>query len=352
MSARPTLPTILTRVQDSIERKFPGSSVRKARGILPALANAQAGVAHELHGRIDQQATQMHPLNAKGDALMAWMESYGIRQMPGDRAQGSIDLIGADGSPVAAGEQLQIGTVKYKTVDETVIAAGVANIRVIALQPGIDGNQVAGTKLKFLRTVPGINATATVDESGLTGGIDADTEEQMQARFQYYLKNQHGIGTLPDYERWAFEAHPAVSNAWATKGELGTGWVTVRVMTYGATENGIPETGVIDAVLAYIIARCPAGAEDKVSVVSPIADPLDLVFSSLTPDTPATRAAVAAELADLMIREARPAGTLLLSDIQESIKLAAGVTDYQLASPSANVTAATGHIPVPGDITI
>ena len=54
---------------------------------------------------------------------------------------------------------------------------------------------------------------------------------------------------------------------------------------------------------------------------------------------------------DLLLREAVPGGTILLSHIRAAISAAAGETDYVLLSPSANVTNSTGNMSTMGTIT-
>ena len=86
------------------------------------------------------------------------------------------------------------------------------------------------------------------------------------------------------------------------------------------------------------------------TVAAPVADPLDFAIA-LTPDTAEVRAAVEAELRDLIAREAEPGGTILISHIREAISIAAGETDHVLASPAGNVTAAAGAIVTMGAVT-
>jgi uncharacterized phage protein gp47/JayE len=63
------------------------------------------------------------------------------------------------------------------------------------------------------------------------------------------------------------------------------------------------------------------------------------------------QAAVQAELQDLLLREAKPGGTILLSHIRAAISAAAGETDYVLASPAADVTNTAGNMSTMGSIT-
>jgi len=76
----------------------------------------------------------------------------------------------------------------------------------------------------------------------------------------------------------------------------------------------------------------------------------------LVPDTADTRAAVAAELGDLLERVGEPGdgagrGKILLSAIRTAIGIAAGVTDYTVTVPSADVVPGVGQLPVLGTIT-
>lgn len=120
-------------------------------------------------------------------------------------------------------------------------------------------------------------------------------------------------------------------------------------MTDGATPTGVPLAAVTTAVEGYIHTRRPVTAE--VTVAGPVATPLALTIRSLTPDTPAIRAAIRAEVDDLLLRAAEPGGTILISHIREAISGAEGETDHVLVSPTADVPHAAAQIATPGEIT-
>jgi len=88
----------------------------------------------------------------------------------------------------------------------------------------------------------------------------------------------------------------------------------------------------------------------RVSVAAPVAAPLNFTLSVI-PNTLAVKAAVEAELADLISREAVPGGTLYLSHIRASISAAAGENNYTLTSPSADVTSTAGQLTTLGAVT-
>ena len=85
-------------------------------------------------------------------------------------------------------------------------------------------------------------------------------------------------------------------------------------------------------------------------MIAPVASAVNFTIS-VTPSTAAVRAAVEAELEDLLLREAEPGGTLYLSRIREAVSLAAGESDSTITVPSADVTKASGQIATMGVIT-
>jgi uncharacterized phage protein gp47/JayE len=153
-------------------------------------------------------------------------------------------------------------------------------------------------------------------------------------------------GAKSDYEAWALQV-AGVTRAWVYPLENGPGSVVVRFVRDNDADL-IPDAAEVSAVQHYIDDLRPVTA--NVSVQAPTAAPLNLTIQ-LTPNTAAVRAAVTAELADVVRREAMPGGTLLLSHLREAISVAAGEINNVLATPTADVTHAPGQMPVLGTIT-
>jgi uncharacterized phage protein gp47/JayE len=84
--------------------------------------------------------------------------------------------------------------------------------------------------------------------------------------------------------------------------------------------------------------------------VAPVAVPLNFTIF-VTPNTADVKAAVTAELTDLLRREAVPGGTILLSHIREAISIATGETNHTISVPAADVAHTTGQIATMGTIT-
>ena len=138
-------------------------------------------------------------------------------------------------------------------------------------------------------------------------------------------------------------------------GELGLGTVTVRFMTDDTTADGIPDGASVAAVQALIDQEDRRPVTADVTVVAPVAKPLDLVISGLTPASAEVQAAVIANLTDLLRREASPGATILLSHIREAISIAAGEHDHVLVSIAgaapADFETTSSQIATLGDVT-
>ena len=346
--SRPDIQTLIDRIASDIETRLPGADARLRRSVLAALARAQAGAAHGLHGHLDWLARQLMPDTAETEHLERWASIWGVARKPATPAAGTVTFSGADGSTIPAGTTLaRADGAEYTTDAAASIAGGVASVAVTASLPGVAGNAAAGTKLSLSAPVAGVQGQATVDAPGLAGGADTETDAALRGRLLDRIRSAPHGGNANDYVQWALEV-PGVTRAWVYPAELGLGTVTVRFVADDDPAGPIPSQTLVDAVAAHIDALRPVTA--AVSVVAPTPAPLDLTIR-LTPNNPAVQAAVRAEIDDMLRREAVPGGAILLSHINEAISIAAGETDHALVSPTADVTHATGELAVLGTIT-
>ena len=261
-------------------------------------------------------------------------------------ATGTAGFAGITGSAIAAGTVVQRpDAVQYVTTEAGAIAAGVASIPVEALEPGQIGNAVIGTGLTLTSPIAGVNAVA-IAETALAGGADVEAVEPWRARILTRIRKPPQGGADYDYMAWALEV-PGVTRAWVYPGEQGVGTVIVRFVR-DDDASIIPDAGEVAAVQAAIDAVRPVTADTY--VVGPIATPQNFTIQ-LLPDTAAIRAAVQAELLALYRREAKPSGTMLISQQREAISVAAGETDHVLTVPAANQVHTTGQLPTLGVIT-
>lgn len=349
---RPSLRDLVTQIEADIETRLPGADARAPRSVLNVLARVSAGGLHSLYGYMAWLAEQILPDTAEREQLDRHGAIWGLTRKPAVAATGTVTFTGSAGT-IPAGTLLRRSDgATYATTASAVIDGGIATATVTAEAAGAAGNAVAGTSLALVTPIAGVNTEATVAAEGLVLGSDEESDSSLRGRLVARIQAPPHGGARHDYEAWATaqNAHGVpVTRAWVFPQELGIGTVTVRIMTDGATADGIPDAAAVATVQAYVDSVRPVTAE--VFVVAPTPAPLTVEIAGLSPDTAAVRAAIEAELRDLIRREAEPGGTILLSHIREAISISAGEADHVLVSPAADVMHGTGEIATFGGVT-
>lgn len=347
----PTLPENRDQIVADIDAQLPDSEVHTRRSVLAVIGTAIAGAVQGLYGKLVAQEKNFLPDDeADADGVERWARMYGLWYAPATYASGSAGVKGSIGARVVAGTTVKSKQgVEYRVVDDVVLLTTTGVVKLAAVKPGVEGNQPAGARLSFLSPVEALEPTLTVEAQGLGGGTDQEDRDGLQDQVQVRMRSPVQGGSLSDYEVWALESHPAITRAWATEHEMGVGTVTVRIVCDGQVGSPIPNQDIVDTCAAYIGARRPAG-RPGVYVLAPVATsvPFDI---RVYPDTSATRAAVTAELRDLFVREAVPAGVLLISHVREAISIAPGEIDSVVLVPATDLLFTTGQLPVLGEIT-
>lgn len=350
--ARPTLTEIIDRVIADISSRIVGvESAVLRRSLLGILGRAEAGAVHLLYGYIDWVSSQVLPDTADYDYLVRWCRIWGVLPNAATFSTGQVTFTGTNGTTIPDGTivQRQDG-VQYATQGDVTITGGTATATVLAVVAGADGDMAAGAAVFLLQPIAGVQATATVAAGGIVDGEDADSEankERLLNRLLKRIQNPPQGGSATDYEQWAL-AVPGVTRAWVYPLEMGAGTVTVRFVRDDDAGGIIPDAGEVNEVQEYIDLLRPVTAE--VFVVAPVAVPLNMTIK-LQPNNAQVQAAVAAELQDLITRDAVPGGTILISRLREAVSIAAGEENNQIVTPTADVTHTTGQMAVLGTIT-
>lgn len=347
---RPTSEELIERILSDLETRLALDGATLRRSAVGAQAYAEAAAVHLLHGHLEYLSRQIFPDLSDAEYLERQASLFKMTRIAATYAKGNVTATGTTGTIIPAGTVLQRADgATYTTDAQATIAAGTATIAVTAQDAGEDGNADLGVVLTFVSPVAGVNATVTVATGGLALGTDAETDTDLRARLIGRLREPPHGGTEADYVMWAKEV-AGVTRAWVYPGELGAGKVTVRFVrdNDGSGAAIIPSAAEVTAVQDYINPRKPLTA--NVNVVAPVAVTLNFTIH-VVPDTAAIRAAVQAELEDMLARDAKPAGTILLSQIRLAVGVADGVTDFSVTAPAADVTHTTGQIAVMGTIT-
>lgn len=355
--SRPSLADLVTRIRGDLHGRLEVAGPLLRRAMADVLGTVWAGGVHTLYGFIDWLSRQLFADTAERAQLLRQAALYGITPAAATFAAGNVTATGTNGTSIPSGTILKLDAVtSYRVATGQVIAGGTATLPVAAVLAGAAGNQMAGTPLTFETPIPGVSSSAVVASGGLTGGDDGDDgdagTERVRGRLLLRLQEPPAGGRDPDYVGWAL-AVPGVTRAWTFPNELGLGTVVVRFVRDNDSGSIFPDAGEVAAVQASVDANRPTTAAATVLAPTSLALPFDI---HIVPDNADTRAAVTAELTDLLARVAEPGdgagrGTILVSAVRTAVGVAEGVTDYFVSSPGADFIPAAGQLVVMGTIT-
>lgn len=351
--ARPTVAELISRVRGDLRGRLEVDGPILRRAMVDVLGIVWGGAVHTLYGYLDWLSRQLFGDTADREALLQKAAMYGITPTPAAFGTGNVTATGTNGVVIPVGTILRLDDVtSYRVTTGQTIAAGTATLPVTAVLAGDAANVPATTPLTFESPILGVNATATVATGGIVGGVDEEGTEEVRDRYLLRLREPPQGGADQDYEAWAI-AVAGVTRAWVYPHELGLGTVVVRFVRDNDAGGIFPDAGEVAAVQTKLAAERP------ITAVVTAAAPTQLAVAftiQVVPNNADTRAAVTAELVDLLRRVAEPGdgiarGKILLSQIRTAIGVAENVTDYTLTVPPADVLPGVGQLPVVGVIT-
>lgn len=348
MSDFPTLSLsqAIDQARNDLNGRMTGADAFVRRTVVDVVSVVWGGLLFMLYDLVSRLGAELLPDSAK-----LWVARHaaiwGLEAQAPTFAAGQVTVTGIVGAIIGTDAVLQRSDGwTYAPAAAVTLTATSQDIAVLALASGAAGNAIAGTALSFVSPIEQVASNAVVAAGGLTGAIDAESDDALKARTLERIRNPPQAGAQSDYERWAKEVS-GVTRAWVFPGWLGAGTVGITFV-FDGRDDIIPNDDDIEIMEDYLDPLRPVTA--NLIVFAPVADAFDMTLH-ITPDTPAVRAAVEAEIADMLARDGAPGGTILISRVNEAISLAAGESDHILTTPNANVVAASGHLPVPGAIT-
>ncbi|QDH35860.1 baseplate J/gp47 family protein [Porphyrobacter sp. YT40] len=343
---RPTLSDLIARNRGDIETRLPGADSGLRHSVLDVLARMHGGAVSGVYGYLDFLARQLFPDTADGAFLARHASTWGIRRKAAVAATATATATGINGTAIAAGtEALRIDGQAYRVTAPATIADGTAALALEAVDAGPAADLTVGAVLTLSSAVPGVNASLTVTTLGTRGALEED-DASLLARLLDRIRTPPRGGSSNDYRAWAL-AQPGVTRAWVYPGWTGAGTVGVAFVM-DQREDIIPQPEDLAAVQAALDDLRPVTAE--VVVFAPTPAPVDIVLR-IAPNTPAVQAAVTAELADFLARDAQPGGTIYRSRLSETISLAEGEFSHALELPEDDFTPPPGHIASLGTVT-
>lgn len=343
----------------AVQASAPGSvlpsDLELARSNIKAIAFMRGVGIHGAYRYLrDFIAQQAVPSLSAERFLDGWLQTYGMARKEAALAFGAAVGSGADAILLTAGSLLvhEASGWQFRVVADAAVSGGLVNASVRATQVGLAGNLPAGTQLKLVSTVDGIDATFTL-QSGTSGGANDESDKEAIYRLQQRLAYTPMGGCPADYARWAL-ALPGITRAWGLRNPAGPTSAGVIIMADGNEPYGLPTAAQQTQVYSYITDP-RRGPPDELFVIIPTAQVIN-VSLRLSVDTAANRAAADTALRDLFFRESVPGGSIPHSHLFEVVSNVPGEVDHQFVSPamtSGGVLTATSfaHLLVLGTVT-
>ncbi len=330
---------IRDRIAAELETLFDGADPRNRRSVEQALARALTIASRELHGHVAWAAKQRFAADCDEDflPLHASLCRPPVVRAAALTAAGTIAISGEGGETLPAGSEFRrADDTRYTTnADVTLDNSGNAVVAVRAAAPGSLGNAASGTRLTLIAPVIGISSVAQV--VSITGGSNIEAVESWRHRIIEAQQADADGGNGGDYKRWVQDV-VGRTRVWVWPNHLGLGTVGI---SFVMPDGSIPDAGTIAAVTEHLNLLKPVTA--VLYVFAPGVTLVDFEIA-LTPNSLANQAAVTAELADILIREAEPGGTLPLSRVRAAISSVDGEYSHDLISPVEPITTETGYI--------
>lgn len=225
-------------------------------------------------------ANDAFPQRSRRDAIERYLDLYfQAGFIAATQAQGNVIVSGTPGTTVPDLLQMvYIPNGNTYQVDGAVLLEGPTGlVAVKSVASGQSQNLLSGAELTISSPPAGIDATATVDEDGLSDARNAESEAEARERILLRIRQPLSVGRESDYKQYAREASTSVVTASVQRYPFGLGTVGVYI-TSGTTDidaavdngddvNIIPSDALVETVQAYLEINRPV--TDCVTVFKP-----------------------------------------------------------------------------------
>lgn len=243
---------------------------------------------------------------------------------------------------------------EFKNFDALTITASTTTVTGLAQcqTAGVIGNVVVDTVVEFISAISGAD-TVTNSSSG-SGGVDGETDTNLRQRTIDLLQNNTGRVTVSGY-RIYLESLEGVESALVVPGTGAMPNYITAIVTTDQTANGIPTAEQLSLWETLVNSDDNRAVVDVIEVIapSPIAVDVTAAITSYTAsaDETTTKARVTQSVTDF-INALAPGDTVRVVDIQNVIHDDAGVVDYTMSAPAANLVLTNVEKAIAGTITI
>lgn len=263
------------------------------------------------------------------------VNEFGIYRKEGEKAIGTINILGAEGTRIPKGTiALTQDNLRF-ILDEGIITNGEVTVKATAEEAGRKYNVLQNTIIKLDIDIFGVEE---ISNKEFVGGIDRETDSELKSRFFRVIQKPMTSGNANHYEQWALEVN-GVGNA--TVKPLWNGPGTVKVMISDSNKQPVSNE-VIEACEEYIESVRPIGA--TVTVTTPSLFNISIVVD-VDLDNTKTLEEVTSIIRNNLVSYFKICDEVRYTKVGGIIAAAEGVLDYR----NLKINNATSNITIPNE---
>lgn len=322
------------------------------------LSQILAGLRDEDWGWRDSIADQIIPDLASGVYLKRWASILGCDQRPATYAKGNVVVTGVPGSVIPAGTSFTFcdGSEYLADVGGTIPAAilpavkGSLTMALTAVKVGPTGNRSTTDTLFLSSTITGVDVQAKVP-TGIVGGADIESEDSLRICVRNKFRRGCTPGSVSQIEAWIQECNQAVTFRCIVPNFCGCGVVAVFFLMETTYEDtfGTPLPQDIIDMQTCLDKLKVAGTTIMVKQLAQVK--CNVTIEGLTPDTPAIRAQIVANIEDVIIRRRSCATAPCKAWFYEAMSQTPDVVCGEITGDCSGAVFTTCMIPAPGTVT-
>jgi len=224
---------------------------------------------------------------------------------------------------------------------------------------GLDYNAIEGTELYLIIPISGLDTTAYVQYTELSGGANIETIEELRTKINARTAAMAAPFTVAGLPSFIRENNIGVTRVWVEAATPLAGYTTIY-FTRDNDTNILPSSAEAAAVKTSITNEetgiLPANmSESALTVSSPAAVSVDFTFSALSPNTTDMQTTITNSLIDYFKNNTNVSSNITLDDIKRiissSFDSSGNIPTYTLTTPSSDVLIGSGELGVLGTIT-
>lgn len=215
--------------------------------------------------------------------------------------------------------------------------------------------------LTFSATIAGINSQTRVDQSGLGGGTDLESDDDYRSRMLERIRGNLAFYTVDTIKVFIRDSVAGVTKVWVFPPDDPQGGEPGQTIIYfirGNDDDIIPSASEVQQVEDIMISdQKPANQASVDLIVSaPAEEVQDFTFLSIVPDTTTMREAIGSNLSAFFIDETEVGEAVTVdqyrSVIQETFDPETGVSleTFVLSMPTGDLGGGVGTLVTLGDV--